>query len=132
MTHAFTHAGVLLLHLTGTAPSYSPPRSGVLAQIYDKLCRAEWAEKASRGDIGFNVNEASKHLHVDVLERAKLAYDAGAPKKAKPDSTPAKKPDYGKQQFKRQGHNGPHKRQQASVWAKTQKRWPKKQDWKKW
>ena len=43
--------------------------------VYDEVARKDWAEKASRGDVGFCVREACRQLDPDLLSRAKRIYD---------------------------------------------------------
>ena len=81
------------LQIAGTAGTEH--RRGVLAQLYDEICRNEWAERALRGDTDFDVNSASLRLSNDLLERARTAHDGagtagGAGSK---QQKPAKKPN---------------------------------------
>ena len=51
-------------------------RRYTLATTYDELCRKQWNLKADRGDRGFEVNVASLEKDKDLLERARVLYDA--------------------------------------------------------
>ena len=51
-------------------------RRYTLATTYDELCRKQWNLKADRGDHGFEVHVASLEKDKDLLERARVLYDA--------------------------------------------------------
>ena len=65
---------VLFLFCSGAAASEK--RRHVLAQFYDELCRKDWAERAARGDVDFDVNLACLACDNGVLDRARIAYDS--------------------------------------------------------
>ena len=53
-------------------------KSVAFAVFYDELCRKEWAERASRGDTDFDVNVVSMDKDLEILARARIAYDAAS------------------------------------------------------
>ena len=55
------------------ASAANEKRRFALAVFYDELCRKEWAERASRGDIDFDVNIVSMVKDLEILARARIA-----------------------------------------------------------
>ena len=47
-----------------------------MAQVYDEICRKEWANRAARGDEGFDVNVESLKIDSELLARARGVHDA--------------------------------------------------------
>ena len=60
------------------ASAANEKRRFALAVFYDELCRKEWAERASRGDTDFDVNVVSMVKDLEILARARIAYDAAS------------------------------------------------------
>ena len=60
------------------ASAANEKRRFALAVFYDELCRKEWAERASRGDIDFDVNIVSMVKDLEILARARIAYDGAS------------------------------------------------------
>ena len=58
-------------------------RRHVFMQRYDEVVRKDWAEKARRGDDGFDVNVSSCSLDLEALNSARHLYDTLYPKQAK-------------------------------------------------
>ena len=55
-------------------------RTPILAQVYDKVCREDWAERSRRQDPDFDVNRMATSLNIECLNRAKVIHDQnGAP-----------------------------------------------------
>ncbi len=67
-------------------------RRHVLMQCYDEVVRKAWAEKARRGDVGFDVNTASLTLDLEALKSAGNLYDTLYPKLAKSTETHSTRP----------------------------------------
>jgi hypothetical protein len=77
---ARTHARILMQ--IGASAGHEDRRH-VLMQCYDETVRYMWAEKARRGDEGFNVNIASLTLDLEALSSAKHLCDTQYPKSVK-------------------------------------------------
>ena len=60
------------------ASAANEKRRFALAVFYDELCRKEWAERASRGDLDFDVNIVSMVKDLEILARARIAYDGAS------------------------------------------------------
>ena len=60
------------------ASAANEKRRFALAVFYDELCRKEWAERASRGDFDFDVNIVSMVKDLEILARARIAYDGAS------------------------------------------------------
>ena len=77
---ARTHARILMQ--VGACAGHEDRRH-VLMQCYDEVVRKDWAEKARRGDVGFDVNKASLTLDLEALNSARHLYDTLYPKPVK-------------------------------------------------
>jgi hypothetical protein len=53
-------------------------RRFALAIFYDEVCRKEWSERASRGDTEFDVNVECLVCNKELLDRARIAFDAAS------------------------------------------------------
>ena len=61
----------------------------MLAQLYDEMCRKDWAERAARGDVDFDVNLVCLACDQEMLDRARIAYDSTNSSKAHKEPTAA-------------------------------------------
>ena len=61
----------------------------MLAQFYDEMCRKDWAERAARGDVDFDVNLVCLACDKEMLDRARIAYDSTNSSKAPKEPTAA-------------------------------------------
>ena len=85
----FVHVvSFLLAFCCCTAGASLEKRRFCLAQIYDEICRAEWGERAARGDADFDVNVSSLTCCPELLARARLAHDAAMLRAPRPVATP--------------------------------------------
>ena len=110
-----------MLEVAANASHGETKRRHVLCQFYDEAARKEWAERASRGDSEFQVNDACSKLDRDILETARMEYDNAYAPKATHDGYEVVQSS-GPRQAKRIGRNGNAKPKFAKSNGKGQKR----------